>query len=127
MSGVKSKGRVLSLRPDMIDRILYVRQIMTTAKDFARSYVAPPTTGFLLTGGLVVLITGSWQYAFGVIRGPFAGAVARDWQSCCADSSWSIAPYAISSVAFGLAVQLLFHPQSRVLSIGRSVIWWASS
>ena len=100
---------------------------MANAKKLCRRYATPPIVCFLGVGGLVLALTGSWSYALGTLRGPFAGAVARDWQSCCADSSWSIAPFAISSLMIGLAVQVLFHPKARVLAIGRAVVWWLSS
>lgn len=63
-------------------------------------------------------------YALGVLLGPFAGAVARDWQSCCAANSWSIAPYAIGVLVLALVIQLTIRSQARAARIARATLWW---
>jgi hypothetical protein len=90
-------------------------------------YALAPVLAFLCVSCLVLSITGSAPYAVGAILGPFAGAVARDWQSCCAENSWAIAPYAFASLGIGLTVQLLWHPEGRALRFLRALVWWLAS
>jgi hypothetical protein len=42
----------------------------------------------------------------GTILGPFTGALARDWQSCCTRFSLSLLPWAGGMLALGLALQV---------------------
>ncbi len=39
------------------------------------------------------------------LSGPFIGAIARDWQSCCAANSWSLLPVAGAALAGACLVQ----------------------
>ncbi len=41
------------------------------------------------------------------LSGPFIGAIARDWQSCCAANSWSLLPVAGAALAVACLVQFL--------------------
>lgn len=57
--------------------------------------------------------------------GPFTGAIARDWQSCCARFSWSLAPYAGTALAAGILLQLLPFPPGRGWNRARLAAWGA--
>lgn len=89
-----------------------------------RKHLIPLLVGFVVTVGLVLVMTGSMQLALGVVLGPFAGAVARDWQSCCAENSWNIAPYAVSAVAVALLVQVVIRPDSKTMRCTLATLWW---
>jgi hypothetical protein len=67
---------------------------------------------FLCFAALTLLVTHSWANAAEISLGPFAGAVARDWQRCCAENSWSLAPYGFGTLLAGLGVQFLVRPTS---------------
>ena len=43
----------------------------------------------------------------GIVLGPFAGAFAREWQSCCLEWSWHLAPYALVPLAAGVSLQVV--------------------
>ena len=92
-----------------------------------RRFLVPPLAWFVLSGGLVLALTGSWSHAFGVLLGPFAGAVARDWQDGCAESSWAIAPSAIAGLAIGPATQPRLRPKGGWLALCRSAVRWLCS
>jgi hypothetical protein len=72
---------------------------------------------------LTLVFTRSWIYAAGIALGPFAGASAREWQSCCAQNSWSLAPYGLGFLLSGFAVQLLFRPTSPSIDRLRRIAW----
>ncbi len=82
-----------------------------------------PGLGSLCVAGLVLALTGSASNAVDVALGPFAGAAARSWQSCCAENAWAIAPYASASLGAGLAVRWLWRPERRALVLGRDALW----
>ena len=44
------------------------------------------------------------------ISGPFTGAIARHYQSCCWDFSMSIFPYSAAFLAFGVLAQIVALP-----------------
>jgi len=87
-------------------------------------HLTPVLVGFVVTGGSVLAVTRSVPHALGVLLGPFAGAVARDWQSCCAANSWSIAPYAVGVLALALVMQVTIRSQARSARIARATLWW---
>ena len=45
--------------------------------------------------------------ALAPLSGPFIGAIARDWQSCCAANSWSLLPVAASVLAAACLMQFV--------------------
>ena len=51
----------------------------------------------------------------GTLLGPFTGAIAREWQACCAANSWSLLPYAAIELGVCLLVQVAPLP---------SGTWW---
>jgi hypothetical protein len=46
----------------------------------------------------------------GTILGPFTGALARDWQSCCTRFSLFLLPWAGGALALGVALQVARRP-----------------
>ena len=93
-----------------------------SAPRFGRLHAYLAVGAFALCAGFVFLVTGSVRYAAGVLLGPFAGAVARDWQSCCAENSWSIFPWGVGAVAIALLSQLI-PPRRAWLAGVRYVLW----
>ena len=87
--------------------------------------LAPVFWGFIIAASIVLATTGSLSRALLVVSGPFAGAVARDGQSCCLANSWSIAPYALAGVVVGLTARLGIQANGRFWATVRSVLWWA--
>ena len=90
---------------------------------FGRRELWAPLAGFLVTAGLVLSFSGSWANAARVILGPFAGAYARDWQSCCARWSWQLLPFAAGALALGFLVQARVAPTGRMAVIVRKLVW----
>lgn len=82
-----------------------------------------PGVAFVILGGLVGLMAGSFHVGFLVITGPFAGGLARDWQSCCAEFSLSIAPWPMALLAAAVAVQFLVKPINPGLRWFRLGLW----
>jgi hypothetical protein len=74
-------------------------------------------------GLLVLVLTSSPAYAAGVILGPFAGGFTREWQSCCAQNSLSLAPFAVGGLLAGAAVQLAVPPSTPLLVRLRAIAW----
>ena len=64
----------------------------------------------------------AWTTA-GTLLGPFTGAISREWQSCCAENSWSLLPYAGAALGAGLFVQFLPLPSGRVWDWLRLCAW----
>jgi len=75
----------------------------------------------------VLALTGSWRYALGVALGPFAGGVARDWQSCCADNSLSLAPHAAAGVVLGALVRIVGRRRGVVMRRVGATAWGLGS
>lgn len=48
--------------------------------------------------------------ALGSITGPFTGAIARHFQSCCWQFSMSILPYSAALLAIGVLAQIVALP-----------------
>ena len=90
-----------------------------------KSYALPPLLVYAATAGLVLAITRSVAFAAGSALGPFAGGYARDWQTCCQENSWSLAPYAFGGVALAIAVRVLLRQPSRLQRALGSSSWWA--
>ena len=79
--------------------------------------------GALVVAVCVLLLTRSPLYGLGVLLGPFAGGVARDWQSCCARNSLALAPYGIAGLLAGCAVQLAVSPRTPTRVWIRRIAW----
>jgi len=61
----------------------------------------------------------------GTILGPFTGALARDWQSCCTEFSLHLLPWAGSALALGVAAQIARRPSPwRLLAWGLGWTVW---
>jgi hypothetical protein len=73
---------------------------------------------------LTLIATRSPVYAVEIALGPFAGAVARDWEGGCARDSWSLAPYAVSLLLAGFIVQVLVPPGTPWRDRIRGLAWW---
>lgn len=87
------------------------------------------TLGFVL---LVLFFTRrsgqALEYAAGVLLGPFAGGVAREWQSCCAESSWGLFPYGLAGLVVGVVALVAIRPRSVLRARARATIFglgWA--
>ncbi|MFN0243111.1 MAG: hypothetical protein ACKVWV_09500 [Planctomycetota bacterium] len=96
-----------------------------------------------LAGGVVLLTTlgaaqtlwrdpyvSAWSHALDVatvglaaLIGPFAGPIARDWQSCCAENAWTLLPYAAIGPALALSALLVPSPEGRGWSRARLALW----
>lgn len=78
---------------------------------------------------IVVLVNralgGSWTVALATILGPWAGAFARDWQSCCAGFSSSLFWISGPLLLVGIGVQ--FVPIGRLAHWERRLKDWAWS
>lgn len=57
------------------------------------------------------------------LLGPFTGAIAREWQSCCAENSWGLLPWAGAELAVGLLIQVVPLPSGRWWERLRLVAW----
>ncbi len=82
---------------------------------------------FAVFGGFVFALTKSSAYAFGMWLGPYAGGYAREWQSCCAENSYGLAPYGIGGVLAGVAAQFVLGRsmrRSRLLLFGGGCVAW---
>lgn len=77
-----------------------------------------------MTGGIVFALTGSSSSSFGLLLGPFAGGFARDWQSCCAQNSFAIAPYAIGGLVLASGIQVRVRPEGKLRRALRVGAWW---
>lgn len=69
---------------------------------------------------------------FALFSGPFAGAIARDWQSCCAEISFDLSYWVLGVIAIGAILQFLIKPGEDnwiryTLWIVSFLPWFASS
>lgn len=87
----------------------------------------PAVIGFASVAGLALALTGSWRYALGVVLGPFAGGVARDWQSCCAENSLSLAPYAAGGIVLGALARIVGRRRGTVMRRVGATAWGLGS
>ena len=83
--------------------------------------------GYVALGVLVLVKTGSFALAAGVILGPFAGGVAHGWRSCCAGLSLSLAPFGVLLLAIGLGVQRFVAPSTPRRAMVRRAVWALST
>ena len=60
--------------------------------------------------------------AFGTPLGPFTGALARDWQSCCTEFSAHLLPYSLALLLPAIAIQWIGTPERHV---GLRLVGWA--
>lgn len=61
---------------------------------------------------------------FAILAGPFAGAIDRDWQSCCTEVSVSLSYWGLAAIGVGLALQFVIKPGS--LNRVRYWVWGLS-
>jgi hypothetical protein len=59
----------------------------------------------------------------GTVTGPFAGAIARGFQSCCWRFSLSLFPYCLGILLLGAALQMIPLPFSRIERLFRLAAW----
>jgi hypothetical protein len=93
---------------------------------FTARHAALAGIAYLLSAGLVLAAFRSPLRAAEVALGPFAGGVAREWQSCCAANSLALAPYASALLAAGVAAQFLLVPVSPWRARLRLFVWGAA-
>jgi hypothetical protein len=60
------------------------------------------------------------------IHGPLTGAIARQWQSCCAEFSLKIMMFCAPVLLFGIIFQLIKLPFKKSASAIRLFIWIVS-
>lgn len=59
----------------------------------------------------------------GAISGPFTGAIARHFQSCCLQFSWCLFPFCVAFLGAGVVFQLLPLPITRFERGIRMAAW----
>ena len=59
----------------------------------------------------------------GTVLGPMTGAIARDFQSCCLESSLRLLPVCLGALAGAVLVQLIVRPRGRWRNILRLTAW----
>ncbi len=59
----------------------------------------------------------------GVVSGPFTGAIARHFQSCCVEFSLSISPYCAVALGIGGLFQIVPLPFQRFARATRLTLW----
>ena len=59
----------------------------------------------------------------GVVSGPFTGAIARHFQSCCLEFSFSVLPYSALILAAGVLFQVVPLPFQRFAQATRLTLW----
>lgn len=81
-----------------------IASIATSRFDRRHSWIL----GSILVGFATVnyFVTDSLRIAIGTVLGPFVGAFARDWQSCCTAFSWTLAPWACAALLAAVAFQI---------------------
>jgi hypothetical protein len=73
-------------------------------------------------------VTDSLRIASGTVLGPFIGAFARDWQSCCTAFSWTLAPWAGAALMVAVVAQM-WPRAGTTTPLWRYVVWglgWAA-
>lgn len=69
-----------------------------------------------------------YKYVFlttaATITGPLTGAIARQWQSCCAEFSLKIMMFCAPVLLFGTIFQLIKLPFKKYASAIRLLIWF---
>jgi len=63
------------------------------------------------------------QATAGTITGPFTGAIARGYQSCCLKVSVTLTAYCAPILLFGVFVQFIRLPEGRLSRTLRMVLW----
>ncbi len=72
---------------------------------------------------LIGPLTGSLSLAMGLVLGPFAGGIARDWQSCCAENSLALAPYGLGGLGLAALGWLMRTTPSSVKRAAAHTAW----
>ncbi|HEU5125827.1 MAG TPA: hypothetical protein VFW05_17380 [Verrucomicrobiae bacterium] len=60
---------------------------------------------------------------FGVVSGPFTGAIARHFQSCCRQFSIALLPYCAAILGAGIFFQIVPLPFQRFERVVRITFW----
>lgn len=75
--------------------------------------------------GLASWGNNQWYEAAAILGGPFAGAIARDWQSCCTEVSVNLAMIGGPVLLLGALAQVLIH-RGKGNNVLRYFIWAVS-
>ncbi len=99
--------------------------------NFSRKHVATFAAVWLLFAVATFFLTNdgfdnngrALLIAVGTISGPMAGALARDWQSCCLEFSLLLLPYCGAALVGALAFQFVKLPLEKGATAIRLTVW----
>ena len=90
----------------------------------AKWHIWSVLAGYFVCAAAVLVVTQcTLLQASGAALGPFAGAISRGWQECCAQWSWVLLPFGAAPLIGGIVVQRLVAPTSRGARRTRAIVW----